>query len=64
MKIDYKNKILLYFFIFIFSFFIIYYGLGKMCYNNVIIEGLIDNSKTNEIKSDKNSNNIGIEVLE
>ena len=39
MKLKYKNEILL-FFIVVFGFIILYYGLGKICNKRPIIEGI------------------------
>lgn len=47
MKLKYKNEILL-FFIVVFGFIILYYGLGKICNKRPIIEGITsgDNNKS------------------
>jgi len=47
MKFKYKNEILL-FFIVVFGFIILYYGLGKICNKRPIIEGITssDNNKS------------------
>jgi hypothetical protein len=60
MKVVNRNKILLYFFIFIFSFFVIYSGIIHICYKRSIIEG-ITNKNSN---TDNKSNNSNIESNE
>ena len=70
MKFKYKNEILL-FFIVVFGFIILYYGLGKICNKRPIIEGITssDNNKSSTKPSDtdkKNTTNKGdsLEVKE
>jgi hypothetical protein len=58
MKLKYKNEILL-FFILVFGFIILYYGLGKICNKIPIIEGITssDNNKSATKPSDKDTKN-------
>ena len=58
MKFKYKNEILL-FFIVVFGFIILYYGLGKICNKIPIIEGITssDNNKSATKPSDKDTKN-------
>jgi hypothetical protein len=58
MKLKYKNEILL-FFILVFGFIILYYGLGKICNKRPIIEGITssDNNKSATKASDKDTKN-------
>ena len=58
MKFKYKNEILL-FFIVVFGFIILYYGLGKICNKRPIIEGITssDNNKSATKPSDKDTKN-------
>ena len=58
MKFKYKNEILL-FFIVVFGFIILYYGLGKICNKRPIIEGITssDNNKSATKASDKDTKN-------
>ena len=58
MKLKYKNEILL-FFIVVFGFIILYYGLGKICNKRPIIEGITssDNNKSATKPSDKDTKN-------
>ena len=58
MKLKYKNEILL-FFIVVFGFIILYYGLGKICNKRPIIEGITssDNNKSATKASDKDTKN-------
>jgi hypothetical protein len=58
MKFKYKNEILL-FFIVVFGFIILYYGLGKICNKRPIIEGITssDNNKSATKSSDKDTKN-------
>jgi len=70
MKLKYKNEILL-FFILVFGFIILYYGLGKICNKRPIIEGITssDNNKSATKPSDKDTKNTtskgdGLEVKE
>jgi hypothetical protein len=65
MKFKYKNEIL-YLFIVIFSFIILYYGLGKLWNKRSIIEG-VRNSDTNKSsssssKSDKSKDDDDVEM--
>jgi hypothetical protein len=58
MKFKYKNEILL-FFIVVFGFIILYYGLGKICNKRPIIEGITssDNNKSATKPSDNDTKN-------
>ena len=58
MKLKYKNEILL-FFIVVFGFIILYYGLGKICNKRPIIEGITssDNNKSATKPSDNDTKN-------
>ena len=58
MKLKYKNEILL-FFILVFGFIILYYGLGKICNKRPIIEGITssDNNKSATKPSDNDTKN-------
>lgn len=58
MKLKYKNEILL-FFIVVFGFIILYYGLGKICNKRPIIEGITssDNNKSATKPSDTDTKN-------
>jgi hypothetical protein len=53
MKIANKNKIILYFFVFVFGFFTIYHLVTNMSYKRSIIEGV-----TSENINTKNNNNV------
>ena len=53
MKIANKNKIILYFFVFVFGFFTIYHLVANMSYKRSIIEGV-----TSENTNTKNNNNV------
>ena len=57
MKVVNRNKILLYFFIFIFGFFVIYNGLIHVCYRGSIIELITNKNRNNDNKSNNNNNN-------
>jgi hypothetical protein len=57
MKVVNRNKILLYFFIFIFGFFVIYSSLMHICYRRSIIEGITNKNRNNDNKSNNNNNN-------
>ena len=57
MKVVNRNKILLYFFIFIFGFFVIYNGLIHICYRGSIIEGITNKNSNNDNKRKNNNNN-------
>jgi predicted PurR-regulated permease PerM len=57
MKVVNRNKIILYFFIFIFGFFVIYNGLIHICYKGSIIEGITNKNSNNNNKSNNNNNN-------
>ena len=58
MKLKYKNEILL-FFIVVFGFIILYYGLGKICNKRPIMEGITssDNNKSATKPSDTDTKN-------
>jgi hypothetical protein len=58
MKLKYKNEILL-FFIVVFGFIILYYGLGKICNKIPIIEGITssDNNKSTNKTSTTDTKN-------
>jgi len=58
MKFKYKNEILL-FFIVVFGFIILYYGLGKICNKRPIIEGITssDNNKSTNKPSTTDTKN-------
>jgi hypothetical protein len=58
MKFKYKNEILL-FFIVVFGFIILYYGLGKICNKRPIIEGITssDTNKSATKSSDTDTKN-------
>ena len=57
MKVVNRNRILLYFFIFIFGFFVIYNGLIHVCYRGSIIEGITNKNSNNDNKGNNNDNN-------
>jgi hypothetical protein len=65
MKLKYKNEIL-FFFIIVFSFIILYYGLGKICNKKLIIEGITtsDNNKSATKSKETSKDGDSIEIKE